>query len=421
MIFKFPFFNFKSGKSFLLRNVLVLVGGTSLAQFVAIAFTPFLSRVYSPEDFGAFGTIMAVVGIVSLIASLCFETALVLENDDKDAKHLLNLILVCVALTTIFFAIATLMVVCFFSGFFGLNKYTLILAAPLVTVFALYNVFISIHNRNQLYKDMALAQIVRKAGIGFFQLALSIFFVSELGLLLGAFLGVLVPIIYLICKNPSLFRIESSNYADLKKLSVRYINFPKFSVPQNLLNLVSGHAPIFAFGYHYNLATAGAFYFALKIVQIPASFIGLSVRQIFLKECSKIAGDQSQLLKILNIFSTGLTLLMIIPVVVFFFFGSDLFTIIFGQSWKLAGDMSSFMMLWVASNIIAAPSRTLFLSQNEQDKVLVFDFFLFIAKILVLFFLPLDYSSVTIVAAISLLIVAVNLGCIFYWVCKLRV
>ena len=40
--------NRKSKNSFLLKDILVLVGGTSIAQLVAIALTPLLSRVYSP-------------------------------------------------------------------------------------------------------------------------------------------------------------------------------------------------------------------------------------------------------------------------------------------------------------------------------------------------------------------------------------
>lgn len=418
---KFQFLKFKLGKSFLIRNILVLMGGTAMAQVIAISFMPFLTRIYSPDDFGIFGTIMAVVGIVSLIAPLSFETALVIENDDNDAKHLLNLILISVSSTTLLFAIATSVVVYFFPGSFGLNDNAILLAVPLVIVFSLYNVCISIHNRNQLYKDMASAQILRKTGIGFFQLAISVFFVSEFGLLLGALLGVLMPILYLLYKNPKFFVFNFSSYDDLKKLSIRYIKFPKFSTPQNLLNLVSGHAPIFAFGYYYNIATAGAFYFALKIVQIPASFIGLSVRQIFLKESAKIGEDKLGILKLLTKFSIGLTIVMTIPMLVIFLYGPDLFSFVFGQPWRVAGSMSSFMVLWITSNIIAAPSRTLFLSQNMQDKILVLDLILFVAKVLVLFFMPLEYSAVSTIAVFSLIVVCVNLGCIFYWVYKLRV
>lgn len=421
MKYKFQFFNIKLRNSFLLKNILVLTGGTSLAQVIAFLFMPFLTRIYTPDDFGAFGTIMAAVGIVSLLASLCFETALVIENDDDDAKHLLNLILICVCSTTILFAITTLLVVYFSSGFFGLNDNAILLAVPLVIIFSLYNVCISIHNRNQLYKDMASAQILRKTGIGFFQLAISIFFVSEFGLLLGALLGVLIPILYLVYKNPKFFVFNYSSYDDLKKLGFRYIKFPKFSTPQNLLNLVSGHAPVFAFGYYYNIATAGAFYLALKSVQIPASFIGLSVRQIFLKESAKIGEDKLGILKLLTKFSIGLTIVMTIPTFVIFIYGPDLFSFVFGESWRQAGSMSIYMMLWVTSNIIAAPSRTLFLSQNMQDKILVLDSILFVAKVLVLFFMPLEYSAVSTIAVFSLIVVCVNLGCIFYWVYKLRV
>ena len=418
---KSPFrINRKSQNSFLLKDILVLVGGTSIAQLVAIALTPLLSRVYSPAAFGAFGTVMAFVGILSLVAALCFETALVLENDDDKAGHLLNLIYLSLGGTTLFAAAPVLGLSWYFSWIPELSNVAYLLTLPLILIFAIYNVFIAVHNRSQLYKEMASAQILRKAGIGVFQLAFSILLLNELGLIVGAGFGVLVPIFYLSYRNRILLHIKPSTFHNLMELAVQYRNFPLYSVPQNLLNLISGHAPTFAFAYYYNLTTAGAFFFALKIVQIPASFIGLSVRQIFLKECAKVDGNRSELFRLFFMFSFGLTLFMVIPVAVVFAFGAELFAFAFGEEWRLAGMMSSFMIAWIASNIVAAPSRSLFLSQDKQDVVLVFDMVSFGVKLVILLLLPSQYSALQVVGAVSCLMLTVNTICIFYWAIKLR-
>ena len=40
------------------RNVITLMTGTSIAQAIPIAVSPILTRIYSPEQFGLFVTVM---------------------------------------------------------------------------------------------------------------------------------------------------------------------------------------------------------------------------------------------------------------------------------------------------------------------------------------------------------------------------
>ena len=167
---KSPFrINRKSKNSFLLKDILVLVGGTSIAQLVAIALTPLLSRVYSPAAFGAFGTVMAFVGILSLVAALCFETALVLENDDDSRAPIKCNIPILGRDNTVCRAPCIRPLLVFLLDT-GALKRSLLLTLPLILIFAIYNVFIAVHNRSQLYKEMASAQILRKRVLAYFSL-----------------------------------------------------------------------------------------------------------------------------------------------------------------------------------------------------------------------------------------------------------
>ena len=46
------------------RDVLLLSGGTGIAQVVALAMLPVLSRLYSPEDFGLLTLYISIVTVL---------------------------------------------------------------------------------------------------------------------------------------------------------------------------------------------------------------------------------------------------------------------------------------------------------------------------------------------------------------------
>ena len=75
------------------RHVLTLLTGTGLAQLIALAAAPLLSRLYTPEDFGVFALYLSVVSLLAILATGRYELAIVLPEDDDDARHLLALAL----------------------------------------------------------------------------------------------------------------------------------------------------------------------------------------------------------------------------------------------------------------------------------------------------------------------------------------
>jgi O-antigen/teichoic acid export membrane protein len=64
------------------RSVSILVGGTALAQAIAVAASPVLTRIYRPSDFGALQVFISLTGFVMVIAAGRYEFALLLPEDE---------------------------------------------------------------------------------------------------------------------------------------------------------------------------------------------------------------------------------------------------------------------------------------------------------------------------------------------------
>nr|WP_274520339.1 oligosaccharide flippase family protein [Ectothiorhodospira sp. 9100] len=59
--------------------------------------SPLLTRLYSPEDFGLLAVFAALLGILSVIASLRYQLAIPLPESDEEAAHVVVLGLIIVA------------------------------------------------------------------------------------------------------------------------------------------------------------------------------------------------------------------------------------------------------------------------------------------------------------------------------------
>lgn len=418
MISKIRSLSSKITGSKLFRNFFVLVGGSTLAQLIGLALTPLLSRIYSPEQFGILGSVMAIVGIVSLVGSLKYDMAIVLENDDEEVRHLQKLNVLVLSGVTVLLSLGILIFYLFQTKYLGNSSEFLSYvpySIPVVFFSALYNIYYARYNREQEYKKMAMSQIIRRLSIISVQLIWALFSISTFGLIMGNVIGVIIPVVVILLLERNFFDFQFPNWHNIKRQALKHIDFPKYTTPQSLLNLFSGQLPVFLLAYYYDMATVGAFYFALKIVQMPAMFIGLSVRQIFYKECAKVMDNMIEMKNLYLKTTSGLFFALVLPMIAIFMYGEVIFSFVFGSTWEYAGILAGWMFLWYGTNIISGPSRSLFITLNDQKLALVFDIALFIVKALILIVIPLYYNAVTAIALISLVTVLSNLVSVVYW------
>src|SRR3954454_20274925 len=65
-----------------------MVIGGALGQGMIVLVSPLLTRLYTPADFGVFAVFTALVLMLSVVATLRLETAVVLPERDEEAAAL---------------------------------------------------------------------------------------------------------------------------------------------------------------------------------------------------------------------------------------------------------------------------------------------------------------------------------------------
>ena len=67
---------YKIKESTFAKSVILIAGGTAAAQGINVILTPIITRIYSPEEFGVLSLFVALMGILSTVASLRYEWAI---------------------------------------------------------------------------------------------------------------------------------------------------------------------------------------------------------------------------------------------------------------------------------------------------------------------------------------------------------
>lgn len=367
--------------SSILKNLLVLGTGSALAQVIGVLASPVLSRLYTPEQFGVLGSILAVTGVISVIGSLKYEMALVLEKDDAKAQALQKLCLIILIVVTFISGIGILAVpYCLtLEGKGGLTSY-LPWAIPIIFLTGLFNIFNFRLNREKKYKTLSSALVARRLSNVVLQIVLGFCGAQVLGLVLGNLFGAIVAVLVIVITQKGIAFDCFEEGASLKNSAREHYRFPLYSAPQNLLNALSQNLPIYLLGYFYGMEVVGSYWFAMRIIQLPASLIGQAVRQVFYKEAADLSDNLVELRKVFIKTTLLLAVVIVIPVIVIFLWGPHLFPFVFGDKWLLAGQFSRWMFLWVGLLFINPPAVMLFNILHFQKYSLIIDIFLIIAR-----------------------------------------
>lgn len=202
----------------------------------------------------------------------------------------------------------------------------------------------------------------------------------------------------------------------IKELIKKYFRFPVYTAPQNLLNAISQQMPVILLGYFFNFKVAGFYWFAVRIIQLPSKIVSDAIRKVFFRDVAEIRDDIFKVQRVFYRYTLCL-FFVIVPVVIFFsFFSKDIFVIVFGKQWYIAGQYAGWMILWVATGFINPPAVMLYQLLNKQKLFLIYEILLLISRFLALWipYIIKDDSFFTI-KIYSIVGVVFNSSLICYW------
>lgn len=351
-------FNIKNSPFF--RNVAILSSGTAIAQAIPIAVSPILTRIYLPDNFGLLAVYTSCVSVLSIIATARFELAIPLPEKDSDAVNIAVLTLkICMAVSLLLF-IPLLLLSEYIASALGNNELAPWLFFLPVSVMATgaFNVFQLWCNRLSHYSRMASTRTQNALFNSGFQIALGLFKMNG-GLILGqvtgklAMLGVIWRTIHLNSPSPSL--LSHSNVQTQYSMAQRYASHPRHIAPSQLIGVVAMQLPVFLISSVYSLADAGFFALAYRLVSLPTGLIASAIGDVYRQ---KIAVEYSQNGEFRKTFLKTLgatSLLALLPSVLSYLLAPALFAVVFGESWRIAGEYAQILVIAAYFQFIFTP------------------------------------------------------------------
>ena len=360
------------------RNIAIVATGTAGAQAIAMAFSPFITRIYGPEIFGAMGTFIAILEVISPLAALSYPMAMVLPKHDSDAKGLAAISL-CIALVTS--CLAALTLILFKTPIVNaLNLHsieTFILIIP-VTMFE--SVLTTISSQWTIRKKLfslkaksavfqALTINILKTGLGLLNpSAFILVSTTSFGYLLqAALIGIGIR-----AHTQERTKREKSNFAFAGLLKA-YKDFAYFRTPQALLNSIGQSLPILMLANLFNPTAVGFYVLARTVLFVPSILIGTSVAEVFYPKFVEVIHQGKSGKELLLKTCLSLAVVGSIPYLVLIMFGPWLFSLIFGSDWQEAGEYSRWMSIWLFFVLITRPIISAIPALSLQGLFLAFE------------------------------------------------
>lgn len=358
------------------KNVLFLSGGTFSTQVIGLLVAPLITRLYLPEQYGVLTVFISILGLFAGSECLRFELAIPIAENDEDA---ISLIALCLIVLASFSLIIFLVFLLSGNAIFGYLSATSIphlrVLLPIgILLNGLYQILMRWNLRILAYGRISISKFVQSIVSNLLKLFFGVLHFSGLGLIVSQLFGENTAIIIL---GKTIFKKKYNpkkifSIKEIKKLAIRYINFPLFSLPSTFISGISTQIPILFLSSMFSSSVAGLFSFSLGIVSIPVTLIGGSIGDVFFAEAASIGkGNVSEIQRLSKELFKKLFLVGLIPLLCLILSGPYLFELVFGSEWSMAGEYARILSFFAFSQLLFQPLSRVYDIFDKQKELLL--------------------------------------------------
>lgn len=365
------------------RSVVTLASGTAIGQLLLFLAVPVLTRLYTPADYGALAVYSSTLTVLVVLASLRYEAAIPLPQDEDTAASLLALTFLLLTVTA---AIVSLLVWLAGDAFVAVVKvpalrpYRWLLPVGFIGA-GMYQALSYWAIRRGEFGRVARTKLSQGVGQVVSQVGLGAAGAGAPGLLIGDVIGRVAG-----GGGLALLALRGRSHARVTRASVlsaasRYRRFPLLATWSGLLNVGSLQLPSILFSASFGAAAAGLYALSFKMLVLPTMLVGQAVGQVFLSRAAPLAGEPERLRQLtertaLTLFACGLPVFGALALA-----GPQLFAILMGDEWDAAGHYAQLLAPWFAVWLVSSPLSGLLSVREWQGSALIFSAFEFALRL----------------------------------------
>jgi O-antigen/teichoic acid export membrane protein len=358
------------------RGMATLAAGNVAARVIGIAAIPVLTRLYSPEDFGALAVFTSLISVLAPIITLRYVLAVPLPRRDGMA---INLLALSSGLMLLMVLIVGLGLCAFGPHLLGLFSMEVLAPYWWLIILGLiggsgYEMLSLWATRRRAYKSIAQTTAVQSLLGNLTKLGFGFLAIKPLGLLIGHVVssGGGITSLWLRFRADFATNRRFISISRIKLLAGRYRHFPMYRLPSQSLLALSMHAPLLLTAVIYDAQTTGQLGLAFMAMAIPMNLIGHSMSGAYYAEASKIGKRHPRKLRaITKSVIKSLFFASIFPAMLLFLIGEWMFIFLFGADWSQAGAFASILSLYLMTQFMSAPIVRIF-SVLDKEKMFLF-------------------------------------------------
>lgn len=338
------------------RAVLTLLAGGALAQALPLALGPWLTRLYTPAEFGIAHLFAAAAANVAVVACARYEFALPMARDEDEAAALRSLCRRVLAAVVLLSALAGLVWAWAVAAVWPL---WLPLAVGALGALSLATLSAT---RAQRFAPLAWARVLQHGGGAVLQVLAGLAHAGAQGLIVAPIAAAATA--WALLRRGAAPRSRTVQ-PDWRSAARRHRDYPLLNTPHAFLGALQDTLAVALIASQLGAAAAGAWGLALRYLKAPATLVGGAVSQALhprLAQAGRTAEGRRLVLR-----TMGLLALIAAPLVgLLWWLAPPLFAWAFGAQWLEAGELARALALYIGLHFVASPLGVVTLAWDAQ-------------------------------------------------------
>jgi len=369
-------------------NASILASGSAIASLISLAAEPIASRLFPPEVFGIVYAFISLTAIVGMIMCFRYEQAIVLPDNHSDAAGLLKLsFLLLLGWLVVFYIFIWTSNMVQWLGW-GSIRHVVWLLPILSGLLACWFILTSWFTRKKKFIHISISSVlVQIPQVFFIIIGGYLGFNTAINLINFRIVGILIPplflLIFFMIHDSWIFKIRH-RASDLLQLAKRYKKFPLYEFWSILMSVVAFNAPILLFPILFDAGSAGHFSKGVYMLYVIPIMIGNSFSQVLFQQMAehKNKGQSSE--PILRMTLKSVILIGTIPLILVSIAGPEIFSVLLGSRWEIAGQYSQYLTIWLFFLLLSTSTQSAYMVFEKQEIAMLLNFLAVVIRLGVL-------------------------------------